>query len=127
MRKHDVMPPRYYRTAGFPDEPLVQEIELARMEDFDGDNGKTRKLVVYFKKQRSGLVVGSVVFDQLVSATGEDDTDAWPGHVVEIFKTTCQFGAKTVDCLRIRRPTGAAKKSAPKRVAANADTEEVPF
>jgi hypothetical protein len=125
MRKIDAMPPRYYRTEGFPDEPLVLEIELVRTEQFDGDGGSVKKPVAYFKRQRSGLVLGSTTWDQIVGITGESDSDRWPGHVVELYKTTCQFGAKTVPCVRVRQVTGAAKKPSPKKVA-TAD-EDVPF
>jgi hypothetical protein len=124
MRKQDAMPTKYFRASDFSNEPLTLEIEMARMEEFDGDNGTTKKLVVYFRKQRSGLVIGSVVWDQFVLATGEDDSDAWKGHVVELYRTTCQFGAKTVPCLRIRK-SEASKKSAPKKVLA--DAEDAPF
>jgi hypothetical protein len=33
-------------------------------------------------------------------------TDAWPGHPIELYPTVTQMGAKTVPCIRIRRPQG---------------------
>jgi hypothetical protein len=124
-RKIDVMPPKYFRADGFPDEPMTLKIELARMEELNSDKGTVKKLVTYFERQRSGLVVGSVVWDQLVAATGEDDSDNWKGKVVELYRTTCQLGAKTVPCIRVRKHN--ALKPTPKKVAANAASEEVPF
>ena len=120
------MPSKYFRASDHEDGWTQQaEIEMARMEELDSDKGTVKKLVVYFRKQRSGLVVGSVVWDQFVVATGEDDSDNWKGKVVELYRTTTQFGAKIVPCVRVRKPN--ALKPTSKKVAADADSEEVPF
>ena len=67
VQKHDALPPKYFSATRVNDGfTLTAEIEMSRMEKFDNNGGQTDKLVVYFKKQRSGLVCGSVVFDQLV-------------------------------------------------------------
>ena len=124
MRKTEAYPPKYFRASDHDDNwTLTVEIEMARMEKLDSDGGQTEKLVVYFRKQRSGLVVGSVVFDQLVAATGQDDSDDWKGCTVELYRTTTQFGPKIVPCIRVRK-VDAVKKSAPKKVAVG---EEMPF
>jgi hypothetical protein len=126
MRKADAMPSRYFRAKDLPDGWSLQaEIELARLEKFEGERGKesTEKMVVFFRRQKSALVVGSVVWDQLVDATAEEDSDAWKGHMVTLFKTTCQFGRETVDCIRARE---ADKKAAPKKAAPKAPPKIVP-
>jgi hypothetical protein len=94
---------------------------MARMEEFEGDRGKgkSEKLVVYFRKQKSGLVTGPVVWDQFIEVTGEEDCDNWKGHWVELFRDKTAFGGKTVACIRVRKPESvpqkkAAKKSAPR-------------
>jgi hypothetical protein len=114
MRKTEAIPSRYYRAKDMPDGwTLAAEIETARMEDFEGDRGKgaTKKMVVYFRRQKSGLVVGSVVWDQLIEVTGEEDSDHWKGHVVELFKTETPFGRDVVDCIRVRKPVEPQKKA----------------
>jgi hypothetical protein len=127
MRKSDAMPSKYFRAKDLPEEWTLQvEIELARLEKFEGERGKesTEKMVVFFRRQKSALVVGSVVWDQIVEATGgEEDSDLWKGHVVELFKTTCQFGREEVDCIRVRK---AAQKAAPKKAALKAAPKIVP-
>lgn len=115
MRKADAYPSKYFRAADLPDGwTLTAEVELARMEKFEGDRGKgaTEKLVAYFRRQKSGLVVGPTVWDQFIDVTGEEDCDDWKGHVVELFKTTTPFGRETVPCIRVRKPAETKKKPA---------------
>jgi hypothetical protein len=88
MRKSDVIKSKYFRAADMPSDWVLQaEIELARVEKFEGGKGKSgeaEKLVVYFLKQKSGLVCGPVLWDEMIAATGEEDTDLWPGTVIEL-------------------------------------------
>ena len=64
MRKSDACPSKYFRAADVSaDWTLTAEIEMARLEQFQGGRGDGEKLVVYFKRQKSGLVVGPVLWD----------------------------------------------------------------
>jgi hypothetical protein len=54
MRKSDACPTKYFRAADLPaDWELTVEIEMARLEKFEGDRSKgdNEKLVVYFRRQ----------------------------------------------------------------------------
>jgi hypothetical protein len=119
MRKSDAMPSKYFRAKDLPAGwSLPVEIEMSRLEKFEGERGgkETEKMVVYFRRQKSALVVGSVVWDQIVSATGgEEDSDLWKGHTVELFRTTCQFGREEVDCIRVRKASKPTAKAAVRR------------
>ena len=109
MRKRDAYPSTYFKAADFPDTPMVLEIETSRLEKFDKNGRETEKLVVYFVGLKSGLVVGSVVWDQIAEVTGSDDTKDWPHHHVELYRTKTPFGRDMVDCIRVRAPGTAAK------------------
>ena len=126
MRKADAFPPRYFKAAEFGDTPKVFEIETVRHEKFP-DNGKeTEKPVVYFKGQKSGLVIGITVWGQIKEVTGSDDTEDWPGHRVELFKTETQFGRDMVDCIRVRAPGSAAKPKPKKKPASKKPDDPKP-
>jgi hypothetical protein len=116
MKKSDAYPPNYFKASEFGDTPKVLEIETTRREKFE-NNGKTEeKTVVYFVGQKSGLVIGPVVWDQFEQVTGADDDKDWSGHRVELYRTTTQFGRDMVDCIRVRAPGTAVKpKSKPKK------------
>jgi hypothetical protein len=119
MRKRDAFPSRYFKATDFPDTPMVLEIETVRYEKFDTNgksDGQQEKPVVYFVGQKSGLVIGPTVWDQIAEVTGSDDTKDWPHHHVELYRTKTQFGRDIVDCIRVRAPGTTAKpKPKPKK------------
>jgi hypothetical protein len=64
MRKSEAYPSKYFKAKDYADDwTLTVEIEMARLEPFDNGRGKSEKLVVYFRRQKSGLVCGPVLFD----------------------------------------------------------------
>jgi hypothetical protein len=111
-KKRDVYPTRYFTATDFPETPMVLQIEVARREEFENDGKSVEKLVVYFVGQKSGLVVGPTVWDQIadiVAADGVDKFDSddftkWPGHWVELYRDKTPFGGKMVPCIRARKP-----------------------
>ncbi len=76
------------------------------------------KLVLYFVGQKSGLVVGPVVWDQIadvvaadgVSKFDSDDFTKWPSHWFELYRDKTPFGGKMVDCIRVRKPKALPSK-----------------
>jgi hypothetical protein len=119
MRKSEAYPSKYFRAKDYPDDwTLTVEIEMARMESFENGKSNRERLVVYFRKQKSGLVVGPIIWDQFIEATGEEDSDDWKGHRVELFRDWTNFQGKNVECIRVRKagepPPKKSKKSAPK-------------
>src|SRR6516165_3007167 len=111
-RKRDVYPTKYFVAADFPQTPMVLQIEIARLEKFENDDKEVEKLVVYFVGQKSGLIVGPTVWDQIadvmaadgVSKFDSDDYTKWKGHWLELYRDKTQFGGKMVDCIRVRKP-----------------------
>jgi hypothetical protein len=132
MRKNEAYPSKYFKASDQSDGwTLTAEVEVTRLEKLSGSNGngETEKLVVYFRKLRSGLVIGPTVFDQFVAATGEEDSNDWKGHTVELYRDSTTFAGKRVPCIRVRKPSGeVVKKSAKKLASASAELDgEMPF
>ena len=126
IKKSEAIPTKYFRAKDLPNGwTLTAEIEMARMEKFEADRAKgdAEKMVVYFRRQKSGLVVGSIVWDQFIEVTGEEDSEDWPGHVVELFKTTTPFGREVVPCVRVRKASEPPKKTSKKPAAPHDDEE----
>ncbi len=112
MRKGEAYPSKYFKAKDYPEDwTLTVEIEMARLESFDNGRGKSEKLV---RKQRSGLVCGPVLFDQIADVTGEDDSDDWKGHRVTLFRSTTEFQGQDTPCIRVRAPESPPKKVAKK-------------
>ena len=116
MRKRDAYPSKYFKAVEFPDTPMVLEIRTTCRENFENGGKTEEKTVVYFVGQKSGLVIGPIVWDQIAEVTGCDDDKDWPGHRIELYRTKTQFGRDMVDCIRVRAPGTAAKpKPKPKK------------
>jgi hypothetical protein len=118
MRKTDAYPGRYFKAENYDDDwELTVEIEMARLEEFDGGSGKggkVEKLVTYFRKVQQGLVTGPVIFDQIADITGEEDSDDWRCRRVTLFRDWTMFGNKKVKCIRVKAPDAPAAKAAKK-------------
>jgi hypothetical protein len=59
--------------------------------------------VAYFRGCEKQLVLNGTNWDLIATALYEEDSDSWPGKVIELFPTTTPFGAKVVPCIRVRR------------------------
>jgi hypothetical protein len=122
-KKRDVYPTKYFTATDFPETPKVLQIEVARREEFKNDDKSVEKLVAYFVDQKSGLVVGPTVWDQIadivaadgVSKFDSDDYTKWPGHWVELYRDKTPFGGKMVPCIRARKPNTPPPKAKTKK------------
>jgi len=110
MKKGDAYPPKHLSAATFGNKPRVFTIECVRMEKFDNDGKVTEKPEMYFKGERSGLVLGPVKWDQVCEALDEEDSDRWPGLKVELYPDTTRFGGKKVPTISVRKPGSKPKK-----------------
>ena len=116
MRKNEAYPSRYFKAKDYPEDwTLTVEIEMARLESFENGKSKSEKLVAYFRRQKSGLVCGPVLFDQIADVTGEDDSDNWKGHRVTLFRDTTQFQGQDTPCIRVRAPEMSPPKKSAKK------------
>jgi hypothetical protein len=118
-KKRDVYPTKYFTASAFPETPMVLQAEMARREEFTTDGKTVEKLVLYFVGQKSGLVVGPVVWDQIadvvaadgVSKFDSDDYTKWPAHWFELYRDRTPFQGRMVDCIRVRKPKALPPKA----------------
>ena len=88
------------------DHSIVATISFAKMEKLDNLKGESEdKLVVYFSDHKQNLALNGVNFDSIVDITGEDDSDHWAGHRIEIYRTTTAVAGKMTPCIRVRART----------------------
>ena len=72
---------------------------------------RIRKWSLYFKNAKKALPLNATNYDSISAIVGDDDTESWPGHKIELFPDKTRMGGKPVDCVRIRAP---AQRSLPK-------------
>jgi len=130
-RKHEIFRSKYLKAADLDGRPRTVTIEAARTETLKNDRGEETKTVLYFKGVRQALPLNLTNWDSVADVTGQDDSDDWPGHKVELYPTTTEMRGKTVDCIRIRAPAQRelpAKKPAAQKQPPVADpNDEIPY
>jgi hypothetical protein len=109
MRKDDAYPPRFFSAATFGTKPRVLTIECVRKEQFENDGQTVAKPAMYFRGERSGLVLGPVKWDQVCEALGEEDSDSWTNQQVELYPDSTFFGGRRVPTISVRKPGSKPK------------------
>jgi hypothetical protein len=131
MRKDDVFPSKYLKAADLNGDPVTLTIASATLETLKNPKGEEQqKIVLGFRKAKKTLPLNLTNFESVIDATGEDDTENWPGHKVELYPSEVQMGGKMVDCIRIRAAAQGVLKPKAKAAAAPVSDEmddEIPF
>jgi hypothetical protein len=108
MTRDEVFPSKYLKASDLKGKPHVVTIESAPYEMLKGLDGKeAQKIVLYFKNAEKTLPLNATNFDAVCDVTGCPDTEDWPGQRIELYPTRTTIGGKTVDCIRIRRPSAS--------------------
>ncbi len=106
MKRDEIFQSKYLKAADLAGKPVVVKIQAAPFETLKSPEGKEQsKTVLYFTKAKKALPLNMINWDSVADICG-DDTDAWPGHSIEIYPATTTMGGKLVDCIRIRHPRG---------------------
>src|SRR5262245_10907266 len=102
MKKSDVFKSRYLTASDLDGQPVVLTVERAALTPMKGFNGgeERQKMVLHFKGAKKALVLNSTRWDDMIDATGKDDTDDWVGCRVEVYPATTPVDGKVVDCVR---------------------------
>jgi len=117
MKRADVFPSRFFKAADLGGKPVTLTIASAKYEPLKNHKGDDeQKLVVSFLKTKKLLVVNVTNFDAIVLATGEADSDDWPGHKIELYPSEVQVGSEMKPCIRVR---GAAQGELKPKAAAS--------
>jgi hypothetical protein len=130
--KADVFPSKYLKAEDLKGHSVVLKIATSSLEKLkNGSGGEQRKVVLTFLKTEKQLPLNATNFDSVMDITGEDDSDNWVGHKIELYPTQTTMQGKSVDCIRIRAPGAAPARAAPvpalaPAVPADMD-DEIPF
>ena len=137
--KNEVFPSKYLKAEGLKGRPVVVKIAKSAYEKLKNPSGvEQMKVVLSFHKSEKLLPLNVTNFDSVMDITGEDNSDNWVGHKVELFSAHTEMQGKTVNCIRIRKPpssqdelpipAGAPAPDPKPVVAADPDTDdEIPF
>ena len=105
MRKAEVFPSKFLKCADLKGKPVTVTIAAAPLEELKSPDGKeSSKVVLYFRGAKKGLPLNRVNWDAVSDIVGDDDSDSWIGHRVELYPTKTEMAGKLVDCIRVRAP-----------------------
>lgn len=94
--------PSKYLKASDLDQPVDAKVVAVKFEEV-GQN-KERRPVAYFEGIERGVVLNKTRSNGIVRASGSEDTDDWPGTIVQLYPSTTQFQGEEVECIGIRPP-----------------------
>jgi hypothetical protein len=131
-KKGDVFPSRFLKAADLNEKAITVTIGSAELETLKSFEGKEQtKTVLAFKGAKKVLPLNVTNWDSVAAITGEEDSDQWPGHSLELYPDVTQMSGKSIACIRIRAPSQreltAQPKPVPKRPPSNDMDDSIPF
>jgi hypothetical protein len=102
MKFTDMFPSRFWK-ADDVTQPLIVKIRDVTMETLGGEGGDV-KPVVYFTGQEKALALNKTNAERIITIAGSDDSEAWVGVGMELYRDTVLFRGQRTPCVRIRKP-----------------------
>jgi hypothetical protein len=101
-KSYDQMyPGRFLRAADLDGKMVTVEIADINTEELEGDKDqKSREYILTFVKAKRALVLNKTNCYLIVQMFGKNP-NTWPGKRITLYPTTCRFGPKMVDCIRV--------------------------
>jgi hypothetical protein len=113
-KRDEIFPSKYLKASDLNGKPVTVTIESATLEALKTLDGKEQtKTVLSFRGAKKLLPLNVTNWDSVADVTGEDDSDDWRGHSIELYATTTTMGGKVMDCIRIRAPEQRELKAKP--------------
>jgi hypothetical protein len=99
-------PGRYLQTSDLDGGAITATIDRVTMEEVA--EGEASKLVVHFKEAGVKAVVINLTRAEAISEiAGTEDTDGWPGTVIQLVKGSTRYQGKRVGCITVQPPIDA--------------------
>lgn len=113
MKRNEVFQSKYLKPADLGGKPAIVKISAATYETLKSPEGKEQnKIVLAFAGTTKLLPLNMTNWDAVANIAG-DDTDEWANKKIELYPTTTQMGSKTVECVRIRKPSAPQEPKLP--------------
>ena len=131
MRADEAFPSKYLKSSDVKDKPRIAVISHIEREQIGKGEDAQEKYVLYLEGDISPMVLNRTNWEAIEDAFG--DSDNWPGHKIQLYPTTTQFGAEAVDCIRIRAPEQSelkavrSAKSKQQEPATDDPSDSIPF
>lgn len=102
MRIDAAFPSQYIKASDLQGRRVLAKMKTVVMEKVGND----QKPVLYFMGKDKGLVLNKTNATKIAEAYGPN-TEAWVGHLLELFETMVEFQGDTVAAVRVSVPRAA--------------------
>jgi hypothetical protein len=103
MKALTAFPSKFLKHDDVAGKPVLT-ITKATYEDVGSGANVERKIVLTFAETEKRLVLNMVNTNSVIEIVGDDETDSWPGHKIQLVPSRTEFQGKRVPCVRIDRP-----------------------
>ena len=109
MRRGEAFPSTYLGKDDLTD-PVLATIADVRLEEIQGDHGRSDKPVMYFQDEdMKHLILNTTNWNTIEAICGED-TEEWAGQRIELYVDPgVVYGGKRVGGVRVRIPSSSRK------------------
>jgi hypothetical protein len=98
-------PSRYFQVADLDGGAITATIARVSMEQVGSDDNAESKLVVHFEEpDTKGLVLNLTRAEAVSDIAGSEDTDRWPGTVIQLVRGVTRYQGKKVGCITVQAP-----------------------
>jgi hypothetical protein len=133
--RDEAFPSKYLKAADLKGRAVTLEITAAPEETLTGFDGQSQtKTVVYFAGTKKKLPLNRTNWNAIADVTGEEDSDNWPGHKIELYPAVTEMNGRELPCIRVRTPAVRAVQplaksdtAASRSDAANDLDDQIPF
>jgi len=122
MNIDDAFPSQYLKAADLKDQTPTVTIDRIEIEQIGDD----RKLVVYFRKVKRGLVLNRTNANTIAEIVGSRDAEQWTGHKILLTRAMVDYQGKRVPAIRVDYPPKAVPAQGP-RLAQRTATPPTPL
>jgi hypothetical protein len=91
--------------------PVVVTISHVEMEEVG--RAREKKPVIYFRGKHKGLICNRTNARAIAAIAASSLTEDWEGVAITLYPTQTEFSGETVECIRIKPVTPAARRVVP--------------
>ena len=96
----DMFKSKYLKAADIQGQPVLT-IDSIAMDDVGTEGQTDIKPIVSFRETEQMLILNVTNGNAIIAATGQQDTDGWVGHQIQLRVEKVEFRGKYVDAIRI--------------------------
>lgn len=121
MNVNSIYPSKYLKESDLRGRNVTVTIRTVQIVKIAED----KKPVAFFEGKDKGLVLNKTLLNAIAKATGEQDTDNWPGKRITLYPTETEYRGDVVPCIRVKLRT--EEDGQPQQAPPPPDPGDVPF